>query len=399
VTTSKLTKAQQGLASRLDPKIETTAKPEPEWLLQARRDVNSDLTLQALFREAKAEGHSAEWLADMAASRLMGRWDGAAPDQAKEAALYLADEYFQVGEGIHIISKETGRIVVTVTEDDIYQPAMVPREGGGMAKPLPRLDPNLEAFITTWTFEESREQRIIAKLVERGHRAIEPTDPRLHPATRLGRAQIVKDFSETTPEALLRGLGGSSGAFLQHFDLRATLPGDDRHVLVHGEEPDLEGAIESKSVLRIGDQTTINIHHDRRAMLRGVLPQGWVREMGRLLAEGAHKRGCDLSYDVSQIPTVRQMKVPTGLWVIPPEAVRAFVQPGWTILPVENTKVIGLTKPKVGTIVIPGRTAAASHELFERWEAMADLDFKMWVDWDAITCLNVTGLEYQAHVV
>jgi hypothetical protein len=73
--------------------------------------------------------------------------------------------------------------------------------------------------------------------------------------------------------------------------------------------------------------------------------------------------------------------------------------PQWTIIPVENTKVIGLTAPKVGTIVVPERFAAASHELFERWETVADLDFKMWVDWDTITCLDVTGLAYQAHVV
>ena len=46
--------------------------------------------------------------------------------------------------------------------------------------------------------------------------------------------------------------------------------------------------------------------------------------------------------------------------------------------------------------MVPKQFAAASHELFERWEAVGDLDFKLWVDFDAIACLNVTGLEYQA---
>lgn len=395
--TDKLAKVEAGLAKRLDPKIETTAKPEVDWLLQGRADVNSDEGIRAIFQRAKDDGKSPDWLADQVATRFMAKWDQ--PGQAAKVAQYLADEHFQIGDGIQIVSTDTGRILITLTEDDIYQPEMLPRESGRMAKPLPRLNPALEAFLTIHTHDGYREEKILRTLVERQSRAIMLDDPRLDPATRRGRTQIVRDVSETSPETLLRGLGGSSAAFLQHFDLRTTPPEDDRHVLIHGAEPDLDGTIEARSVLRIGDQTTINVHHDRRAALRGVLPQGWVREMARLLADGAHKRGCDLSYAVSQISTVRQMKVPTALWVIPPEAVRAFVQPGWAILPVENTKVIGLTKPKVGTIVIPTQMLAASHELFERWEAVADLDFKMWVDWEAIICLNITGLEYPAHVV
>lgn len=396
--TSKLSRVRQELAHRLDPKIETTANPRPDWLLQARADVNSDPTLQALFRDAKAEGQSPEWLADMVSSRLMGRWEGESPDQAIEAARYLADEYFQVGEGIHIVSTETGRIVATVTEDDIYQPAPLPREGGGMAQPLPRLDPNLEAFITTWTFEAAREDRILMALVEKGQRAIAFDDPRLQPATRAGRSQIVRDVAEMTPESLLRGTGGTSAAFLQHFDLRTVDWESPRQTLVHGAEPDLEGCIEAKSVLHIGDQTTINPHHDRRSMLRGVLPQGWAREMARLLADEAHKRTEVQTLDLSEVP-IAGLRAEATFWVIPPEAIREFVKPLWTILPVERAKVIGLQKPKVGTLVVPEQFAAASHELFERWETVADLDFKMWVDWDAITCLDVTGLEYQAHVV
>jgi hypothetical protein len=360
--TNKLAQTQQELAKRLDPKIETTANPRPDWLLQARADVRSDKDLQAVFIQAKAEDKSPNWLADQVSTRLMARWEGESPDQAAEAALFLADEYFQVAEGIHIVSAETGRIIATVSEDDIYQPAMVPREGGGMATPLPRLDPNLEAFITTWTFEEGREKRILATLVERGHRAIAFDDPRLHPATRGGRSQIVRDVAEMTPEALLQGLGGTSAAFLGHFDLRTTPPekaeserceacrdwhatylrpaaiesgatvglcyakqperhpADDpacMHFRGFAPEPDLEGCAGAKDVLRIGDQTTINIHHDRRAMLRGVLPQGWVREMARLLAVAAHKRGCDRSLDVSEVPTMKS-ETPSALWVIPP---------------------------------------------------------------------------------
>lgn len=387
-TTNKLAQAQQGLAKRLDPKIQTTASPATNWLLQGRADANRDLTLQALFREAKADERGADWLAEVMANRFLQLWEGQGTAEAPEVARYLADEYFQVSDGIHLVSKDTGKIIATVTEDDIYQPAMVPREGGGMATPLPRLNPALEAFITTWTFEKGREERILHTLVERGVRALSLDDPRLHPATRSGRSQIVRDVAETTPEALLRGTGGTSAAFLQYFDLRTDAPEG-------GSEPDLEGCIEAKSILNIGDQTTLNPHHDRRAMLRGVLPQGWVRGMGKSLAEAAHKRLEVATFERTDVPK----ELPGKFWIIPPEAIREFIRPTWTIMPVENAKIVGFWKARVGTIQIPEQFAAASHELFERWEAVGDLEFKMWVDWTALTCLEVTGLEYQAVVV
>lgn len=395
--TSKLAKTQQELARRLDPKIETTAKPKPDWLLQARAEIRSDREIQSVFVEAKREGHSPKWLADQVSTRLMAKWEGKTA-QAAEAALFLADEFFQVGEGIHIVSTETGRIVATVSEDDIYQPAPLPREGGGVAVPLPRLDPNLEAFITTWTFESGREERILRALVEKGQRAIAFNDPRLHPATRMGRSQIVEDVAGMSPESLLRGLGGTSGAFLSFFKLRTTPWEDRRQTLVHGREPDLEATIEARSVVKIGDQTTVNIHHDRRATLRGVLPQGWVREMARLLAEAMHRRGEPIKLELNEVPKLANGDM---FWVIPPEAVRQFVKPGWTIMPVDRVQTVGIPQgTKLGTIVIPERFAAASHELFERWEAVGDLDFQMWVDKpEAIICLEIEGLEYQAHIV
>jgi hypothetical protein len=385
--TDKLAKAERSLAKRLDPKIVTTADPKPDWLLQARAEVNSDTSIRELFDRAKSENQSPEWLADQVSTRLMAKW-GESPEQAIEAAQYLADEHFQIGEGIQVVSTETGKIVITVTEDDVYQPAPVPREGGGLATPLPRLDPSLEAFITTWVHDKAREERIVRAIVERGHKAIMLDDPRLRVATRAGRSQIVSEVSEVSPESLLRGLGGTSAAFLQRFDLRTTPPEG-------AAEPALAGTIEAKSVVGISDPTTVNLQHDRKATLRGVLPQGWIRELARRLGDEAHKRGPVATYALDEIPA----RLEGDLWVIPPEAIREFIRPGWIMIPVERARVIGLKGAKVGTLVVAESFAAESHELFERWEAVADLDFQLWVDFDAITCIGLTGLEYQAHVV
>lgn len=396
---NKLAKAEQGLAKRLDPAIQTTAEPAADWLLQARAEVNSNPAIRVLFTRARSEGLGVEWLVDQLATALVETWRKhtaeAIDDQATEAAQYLADEFFQLGsEGIHIVSADTGRIVTTITEDDIYQPAPLPREGGGMATPLPRLDPALEGFITTWTFEKSREQRIIAKLIERGYKAMDltgPDDPRLATVTRSGRRRIMADIAEMTPESLLRGLGGTSAAFLGFVRVQ-THPPDDPAL-----EGPLEGSVTARSVLKIPDPVTTNLRHDRKATLRGVLPQGWVREIVRRMSELAAAKGARKVHASELQPSDLEG---AAFWAAPPELVAPILKlrTELTILPADRAYVMGLRKG-AGVLVVPESFGAESHELFERWEAVANLDYQLWVDWSKVTCLDIEGVEYQAHVV
>lgn len=396
---------------RLEPAVNTEANPETSWLLQARADLSRDEGLQIILQEGCRGKQPAADIADLLAVRLSEMWEEHASEglavtdalshEAYEAALYLVDEYRQLGQGIHLVSRETGRVTITLTDEDVYQPADVPRADGSMATPLPQIRPDLAAFITTWTFERGREQRIVEILAKRGHQTAllrEDGDPRLLPSTRAGRRQIVQQYAEFSPDALLRACGGTSAAFLRHFDL---VGADPAHTAL---EP-LEGCVRASSAMGIQDQTTINLHHDRAGVMRGALTQGWVRAIAGLLADAAHNRfgpTCreeGLYRPIDQLTREETLKWKATFWVAPPEAVGPLrrIRPDWIILPA-GSYTIGFIAPKVGKLVLPEEFGAETLEMFDKWTASSHLDFKLWIDWKTICYCALTDLAYQGVV-
>jgi len=394
----------QDLVDRLDQQVISEAKPSTEDLLQARADLTSDPDLQALFAQAFQEDHDDVWLVDALAKGLDRKWreDGWVEfeSETRQAAQYLVDEYRQLGEGTHLISPDTGRVLYTLQEGDVWQPSMVPREGGGFAKPLPQLRPDLASFLTTWTFNKAREEEVVAKLAAKGHQTallVEEGDPRLLVATRRGRAHIATSLSKFDPETLLKACGGTSGMFLKHFEL--TTEGDT--ATPSDTLTKIEGEANSFSKMGIQDQTTVNLHHNRAATLQGALTQGWVRHMAKTLTLNAVEH-----YQQSgSIEALRQDKIDKTLlsqsqmWVAPPEAMIWLrrADPSKRVLPVAGIQhILGLKAAKVGAIQVPLEFSIHNRELFDRWETGANLKYTLWVDWSTIVVKSIEGLEYQA---
>ena len=382
------------LASKLEPTVTTLARPATGSLLQARADVQRDPELQALFREAKEQGHSSEWLGDNLAARLAGLWDGNLPE-ALEAARYLADEYAQLGEGILIVSSETGKVIARLDEKDLYQPAPVPRESGGMAIPLPRIEPGMEALIVSWVFEKGREERIEAILTERAHQTAllrEEGDRRLWVATRKGRARLAQSLSEDHPMTLLARSGGTAGAFLKHFDLALEAPSEGQ-----GQTYRLGMTM----ALRVHDPLTTNLRYDRLGSMRGVVAQGWVRDLGRQIAEEVRRKNFPSRLELSIEDITKPVLQASDTWVADPDVLLALlrVQAGTPILPVNGAPTLGL-KGKVGVIVVPERFDVQNREVFGRWEVLATLDVRVFVqDWSRMQPVEILGLAHQAQVL
>lgn len=381
---------ETALTRRLDPPVISKADPPADWLLQARADLRREAALRDILLRGKREGVPNADLADHLGSKLNEGWHGGFAAEAYEAALYLLDEYDQLGEGIHIVSTVTGRVIITLTDEDLWDPGMVPREGGGMAQALRRIRPDLEAAITVFVFDQDREQRVFETLAAKGYQTAlqkEMGDPRLLVATRRGRTQIVRDLAALSPATLLRGCGGTAGAFLRHFDLVTEPPKDfDLH---------MEGTLTASSAMNVQDQTTVNLHHNRAGVLRGALAQGWVRDLARQIAEMAF-----LCTAERLLPTnIKDLKLKNGFWIVPPEAVPVLRGRGSLLMPVDRAPFTGFFGPKVGVLVLPEQFGAETNEMFERWTTSAHLDFRLQMDWSVVGCMNVTGLEYQAHVV
>lgn len=379
------------LLRRMNPEIQTSAKPAAEWLVQARAELNSVPEIRnALARGS--EQHDPEGAVRALTVELAKLWGVEAEEAARECAQYLWDEYAQLGEGIYIVSAETGRVVATLTEADLWQSPMVPREGGGWAKPLVRLRPDLEGLIVSTLSDVKREARILDTLASRANQTdllIQEGDPRLLPATVAGRKQLMAAMASLDPLVLLQAAGGTSGAFLRHFDLTREAPVDSGLEKINGE-------VLTRSVTGVQDQTTMNLRHDRAGTIRGAAVQGWVREIARRLSlEAVRKVGVE-QVALSDLTKVRLEE--SEMWVASPSSMKVMSRVSSVpVLPVEGAEAIGLSG-KVGVIVVPEGFETASLERFDMWEALTGLEYEVWIDWSSVSVLQISGVPHQAVV-
>jgi hypothetical protein len=379
------------LMSRLEPKVESLAKPGHDWLLQGRADVRANKDIQDLFLE---KDRSPEWITDMVASRLAGLWEGNIAE-ASEVARYLVDEHRQLGEGIFLVSSETGKVIARIDEKDFYQPEPVYRPSGELAPPLPRLQPGMEALIVTHFHEKGREERILSILTERAHQTAllrEEGDRRLWIATRAGRARLAEALGENHPKRLLELAGGSAGAFLSHFDIALTPPDGESRIFY----------LTATSSLRVNDPLTSNLNYDRLGTLRGVLAQGWVRDLAKQLSIERHL-GIPLGghpINISDItPSILQRE---EMWVTDPETMLALLKRdrrSSMYLPVDGAYTIGFSG-KLGTLIVPEKFDLQSREVFGRWEVTGGLEVSVHIpDWTKITAAEIRGIDPHVEVL
>lgn len=375
-----------------EPKVLTKANPEPVDLLQARADVQSQPAIRELFILSQTEGWTADQLADRVTTALAKIWPYGDPT---EAVQYLVDEYLQFGsEGVFMVSKDTGQVIAIIREEDIYQPAPVPREGGGMATPLKRIRPDLEGAIVTYIHDHGREQKILEGLAAKGYQTQllrEMGDPRLLVATKRGRKHIVDQLATHDPKDLLGATGGTSGAFLRFFKILDSAAED----AVDYSLCPLRGSVVSRSTMGIHDPLTTNLHHNRSATLQGALVQGWVRGIAGVLAKAAHELQDPQNIDVQDLKDQK-----FDFWIASPDLVRPLLaaHPKAMVMPVEGAPTIAITG-QLGYLFLPPEFRAGSREIFDRWETVTEVAYSMRVDLKKIRSFVVDGVETPTQVL
>jgi len=378
-----------GLVQRLNPQVLSKANPEVVDLLQARADVQRVESLKEIFRKSVTEQWPDGRLESEVTAGLRQIWPHGDPT---EAAQFLADEYRQLGEGIHLVSTETGRVTLVLTEADIHQPAPVPREGGGMATPLPIIRPDLSAALVTWNYTNAREAQVLEVLAARGHQTEllrELGDPRLLVASRAGRKHIVESLAQIPPKALLESAGGTSAAFLKFFQLV-----DEPLTEVPAGHAHLKGATSAKSTMGIQDMLTTNLSYNRPRVLQGAVTQGWIRDMAKAVSQFAYAP----TAEEAELDDI--VSLPAQFWILPPQLTRPFmhIDRKITVLPVDDAHPMGLAG-SAGYIYVPSQFQAKSREFFSRWETVANLEFQIWLRLDALRPLTITGQAHEAQVV
>jgi hypothetical protein len=373
----------------ITPEVRTLARPASVRLLAVRFELQRSPSLKALFIQAKAEAWAVEKLVDVILPGLEVTLEGT-PEELRQAALYLADEYFQIGDALLIVSRDTGRAIARITEADIWEPSKQRREDGSLIKALPRLRPELEGFLIQWVFDQSHEAQVKADLAKRSTNTAflaQEGDPKLRVVTRTGRLEIVQQIRERAPE-ILGSLRGLTKDFLDAFEIKTS-------------EGAYVGSLIPRSVafcrtqMNIADQRAINLSFDVPTQQRSAIGSSWVREILRTIAL-SHPYMKSLEYT-----SITESDLEGAhLWAGNHSAVSVVKFPGKSILYIESERAVGFKPGKVGTLVLhPETYNVRSREVVNRWEVAASVEFTVWVDWSRVVGRIITNPPFQAKVI
>jgi hypothetical protein len=374
--------------------VDTKANPSATGLLAARGAIERSSLLKDIFRWSKEEHWGRDRLIE-AVLPIMAETLDTHEGDVQQATEYLADEYSQIGDAILIIDRETGRAVTRVTEEDIWQPAPVPREGGGMAKPLPRLRPEVEGFLVRWQFDRERDKRIHAEMLARSTQTPmlrEMGDRRLLPVTAGGRRSVFNHIREMLPETLGLGLvQGTAKEFLDRFDVR-----QDEPTTTYKVQSAIRCAGVARARVPISDPTTFNLSFDRVRHLQAAIGLGWVAEIAHEVSTLAHTG----SFSPVDVRTLQPGDVdPALLWVAGADDAKALraVSPEASCL-ICDVLPVGVGA-KAGAIVVdPLSFRCEEREVYDRWEIIATFEFAVHLDPEKVRALPLSGVTRTASV-
>lgn len=386
-----MTEALEAVGDRLAPLVRSTANPETLLLLLVRSVLQSDDELRALLVRFRSENKPVGWLRDMLAPRVAVHVDTYPFDSVIDVCQFVADEYQQLGEGYFIVSQDTGRVVFVASEDDLYDPGLLSRESGTLGQALRRLNPNLESALVLHHYDRARETDVLALIAGRLPQTDllrDEGDRRLRVASRAGRTGIARELADDHPATLLRRAGGTTGMFLRHFPL------------MESEQPELgwirvEGVATCRTSLGIQDVTTLNLGYDRLGVLRGVVPQAWIRDIARQLSYQIKVRS-SRSLPLSVADLTEELIASEQLWVADPD-VYALLRPG-TVIPVEGAETIGFSG-NAGALVVAPEFRVESRESGDRWQVTTTVEYQLYVDLQKVRFLPIVGIPHSAGIL
>jgi hypothetical protein len=383
---------------RLAPVVKTKANTSAEDLVLARTVISRHDSLQKIFLEAKKQGKSSEEIADVVGSALANFWEGEdKATRAYGAALYLADEHAQLDPGMFLVSQETGEVIAILKPEDIETPAPVAREGSNkLAQPLPRIRPDIEAFITSWHFDQEREKKACEALAAKGHQTAflkEIDDPRLLIVTKRGRRELARQYAcHNTPRKLLEGLKGSSRDFLSYLGIK-DFDGNDKDI-------DVAKMAVANVITSVQDIQAYNLGFNFSMVIRQSLSNGWVQEIARTVIHAAQKMYKDVEPVKSSELGPKHFE-DACFWITPAELVRNVLEckPKASIFLVENAPLVGFKESNIGDLLIPKEFLVESHELFDKWAIKSRLSYALRLKWQNIKYVPVSDVSYDGHLV
>lgn len=363
--------------AKLNVTVTSLANPSGPTLLAAREVIAREGVLQEAFLRARDEKWPSTRLVE-ALEPLLADKMGLQGDTVEELARYLVDEYEQVGDAILLVSRETGKPIARVTDEDMWLPAPVPRSDGSMAPSPYRLRPEIEGFLIHRMFSEARDEKLhnemALKVIESTGLLRPENDRRLLSVTRRGRKTLLELIRAELPELLPSHATGAAQRFLDCFSL-VPIPLEGRSLFC------IESTAEAHVRFPVQDPKTFNLKHDVLSRMLPVIAALWARDIARMITLDIPPSGGSAS---------------THVWVSPPEYASSLVHPS-SVVVAPGASPIGVSLNAGHLFLDRKGIVCESREVHDRWEVLARIPFKIWVDPDGIVAAPVTHIERSFH--
>lgn len=373
-------------SSSLDIEVVSSANPDPSLLRSIRYLLQQNEEVRQVFVDAQTESE-AGGSRQVDRQRLLGLLSEAYPHEGlDQVAEYLSDEFEQIGEGVLLISPETGKAVARVSTESLYEASPVPRESGNMVERGLRIRPDVEAYLAYWSFENTRERDLRREVIARLNQTElqrEEGDPRTLVLSKAGRRTISQQVHDSIA-ATFQDPRGPAKALLEHFPIGK-------------ESSSLGDSCVSLKILpwsrvrrRVQDQLSVNPRFDALTATLASVTSSWARSiLGALLGEAALR---PLQGAPGSLDDVVQDHF-GGVWVCEPNLARALMGRGCRVFPVNGPSNIAVQLLReAGYLEFDASKIGTNHrELHDRWTVESVSEVTLHVYWGAINIFHVLG--------
>ena len=381
-------------------------------LLAGRQAIKNSPELAALFVKAKEDNWTQEFLTANLSVRLSAYWGGVDFALARAVSQVLVQEYdatLEEGTAYSLVDPNTGRTVQRFTQDDVWLPAPVPREGGGMAQPLPRLRPEIEGALVHHEAEKERVAQIVADakttLVQTEGQVV-TGDTRLSILTRDGRHTFIQGFRERLQERVLAHPVINSLVLFGQGSQISQGAGSLVYEHLTQDAPDLVLSIETPIRIGVQDLRAINLRYDFQEHLLQSVLTAWLQTLGESISRHFQS---DKQYEVadSQLFSSIRCSQPTNTMLAPSDLVaslRREVGPDQIIVPIpEDIRANFVVSGPVARIYLDFNDVGVTHtEYHDKVQYLVRATLNLhWLENPRITWFGVPSVvtEVRAEVV
>jgi hypothetical protein len=370
-------------SASLDIEVVSSANPDPSLLRSIRLLLQQNERVRQVFIDAQTETGSRH----IDRQRLLGLLSEVYPHEGiDQVSEFLADEFEQIGEGILLISNETGRAIARLSSDSLYEAPPVPRESGNMVERGLRIRPDVEAYLAYWSFENKREADLRREVIARLNQTElqrEEGDPRTLVLSKAGRREITRQVHDSVVAAF-KNPNGPAKCLLEY------LPLGEKSFPFNESCTSISLMLCSCIRRRLQDQLSVNPKYDALTATLASVTSSWARSiLGALLKEAVRR---PLQLEPDGLDALLRDRS-DGMWVCEPNLARALMDRGCRVFPVNGPPnvVIRLSR-EIGYLELNEEKIGTNHrEIHDRWTVESVAEVILHVYWDFVDTFKVPG--------